>query len=84
MGSFNFAFSVASTCVQHNITGITPDQFAALIRDHTNHSETQKKLIVRLETDLELNHRQIRAALNILGEANVPPERLAEKLVEIV
>jgi hypothetical protein len=36
-----------------------------------------------LETDLDLNQRQIRAALEILGEANVPPERLAAKLIEI-
>ena len=45
-------------------------------------SEPQKKLIAKLEGDLDLNQRQIRAALDIVGEANVPPERLAAKLVE--
>jgi tetratricopeptide (TPR) repeat protein len=45
--------------------------------------ETDKKLIARLEQDLDLNQRQIQAALNILGETNVAPERLAPKLVEI-
>lgn len=30
-----------------------------------------------------MNEREVRAALDILGEANIPPERLAAKLVEI-
>jgi tetratricopeptide (TPR) repeat protein len=63
--------------------GIPPEQLAALIRQHADHSETQKKLIAKLEGDLDLNHRQIRAALEILGETDIPPERLAAKLVEI-
>ena len=33
--------------------------------------------------ELDLNQRQIRAALGILGENDIPPERLAAKLVEI-
>src|SRR5262249_30534222 len=32
---------------------------------------------------LDLNERQVRAALGILGENDIPPERLAPKLVEI-
>ena len=43
----------------------------------------KKKIIVRLEEQLALNHRQIRAALEVLGEANVPIELLATKLVEV-
>ena len=46
-------------------------------------AEAQKGIIKRLESDLDLNERQIRAALDIVGEKNIPPERLAAKLVEI-
>jgi hypothetical protein len=40
-------------------------------------------VIAKLEGELDLNQRQIRAALSILGEKDIPPERLAVKLVEI-
>jgi hypothetical protein len=63
--------------------GIPPEQLQALIGQHAEHSETQKKLIHRLEADLDLNQLQIRAALDILGERDIPSERLAAKLVEI-
>jgi tetratricopeptide (TPR) repeat protein len=63
--------------------GVPPEQLAALIRQASDLSETQKKLITELEGKLDLNQRQIRAALDILGEANVPAEGLAAKLVEI-
>jgi tetratricopeptide (TPR) repeat protein len=43
------------------------------------HSDT----IALLKQNLDLNQRQIRAALDILGETNVQPERLATKLLEI-
>jgi hypothetical protein len=43
----------------------------------------QKKEIAKLQGDLDLNQRQVKSALEIVGEANVPPERLAAKLVEI-
>ena len=62
--------------------GIPAEQLAALVRQAGDLSETQKKLIAKLEGELDLNQRQIHAALDILGEANVPPERLAAKLVE--
>jgi hypothetical protein len=39
--------------------------------------------IALLKRNLDLNQRQIHAALNILGETKVPPERLAAKLLEI-
>jgi tetratricopeptide (TPR) repeat protein len=46
-------------------------------------SESRKGEIAKLQGDLDLNQRQVKSALEILGEANVPPERLAAKLVEI-
>ena len=63
--------------------GIPPEQLAALIQQAQELSETQKKLIAELEAKLDLNQRQVRAALEILGEKDIPPERLAAKLVEI-
>jgi hypothetical protein len=42
-----------------------------------------KEEIAKLQGDLDLNQRQVKSALEILGEADVPPERLAAKLVEI-
>ena len=63
--------------------GVPPEQLAALVRQATDLSETQKKVIAKLESELDLNQRQIRAALGILDENDIPPERLAVKLVEI-
>jgi tetratricopeptide (TPR) repeat protein len=83
MSVFNLSVNVGGTSRQSNIVGITPEQLAALIRQHEDHSETQKKLIARLETDLDLNARQMREALRIVGENNVPDELLGTRLVEI-
>ena len=63
--------------------GIPPEQLAALVRQGADLSEAQKKLIANLEGQLDINQRQIHAALDILGEKNVAPENLAAKLVEI-
>jgi tetratricopeptide (TPR) repeat protein len=63
--------------------GIPPEQLAALVRQSADLSETQKKIIANLEGQLDINQRQIHAALDILGEKNVAPENLAAKLVEI-
>jgi tetratricopeptide (TPR) repeat protein len=63
--------------------GVPPEQLAALVRQSADLSETQKKVIAKLEGELDLNQRQISAALGILGENDIPPERLAAKLVEI-
>jgi uncharacterized coiled-coil protein SlyX len=63
--------------------GIPPEQLAAVIQQGHDLSESQKKLIAELEGKLDLNQRQVRAALDILGEKDIPPERLAAKLVEI-
>jgi tetratricopeptide (TPR) repeat protein len=63
--------------------GVPPEQLAALVQQTADFSETQKKVIAKLESELDLNQRQIRAALGILDENDIPPERLAVKLVEI-
>ncbi len=55
MALSNTAFGLGSTINQVNITGTSPEAIAALIRQHEDYSETQKKLIVRLENDLDLN-----------------------------
>jgi tetratricopeptide (TPR) repeat protein len=65
------------------VIGIPPNQLEELIRQHKDYSESQKKLIENLQSRLEINERQIITALNILGEANVAPENLATKLVEV-
>jgi hypothetical protein len=78
-GAVAIGGSVSSSTI--NI-GIPPEQLAALVRQATDLSDAQKKLIANLEGQLDLNQRQIYAALEIVGEANVPPERLAAKLVE--
>ena len=62
---------------------LLPEQVAALIRRTAYLSEAQQKMIVELEGKLDVNQRQIRAALEILGEGKVPPGRLTAKLVEI-
>jgi hypothetical protein len=64
-------------------TGITPEMLAALTRPWEELSESQKKEIAKLQGDLDLNQRQVKSALEILGEKNVPPEQIAAKLVEI-
>ena len=63
--------------------GIPPEQLEALVQQDHDLSEAQKKLIAELEAKLDLNQNQVRAALEILGEKDIPPERLAAKLVEI-
>lgn len=63
--------------------GFPPEVVADLVRQHGERTEEQKKLIAKLEAELNLNQRQVQAALEILGEANVRPEHLAAKLVEI-
>ena len=62
--------------------GIPPGELEGLLRPYRELSE-HKKLIAELEAKLDLNQRQVRTALEILGEKLIPPERLAAKLVEI-
>src|SRR6516162_2584310 len=79
-GSIAIGGSVTGSTI--NI-GIPPEQLTALVRQAADLSETQKKVIAKLEGELDINQRQIRAALSVLGENDIPPERLAAKLVEI-
>jgi hypothetical protein len=65
------------------VIGIPPSQLEELIRQHKDYSESQKKVIEGLQSRLAINERQIIAALNILGEANVAPENLPTKLIEV-
>ena len=72
--------------VEHSCIGdcsIRPEQFQAIIQQSKDLSDAQKKIIDGLERDLSLNKKQVQAALTILGEANIPPERLEAKLIEI-
>lgn len=64
--------------------GIPPEQIAALVRQlSADVSEPQRKLIAKLEEELELNQQQVTAALAIMGEANVAPKNLHAKLIEV-
>jgi tetratricopeptide (TPR) repeat protein len=62
------------------ICGIPAEQLEDIVRNRT---QLQEKVIKLLEEKLELNNRQVRTALDIVGEREVPPERLGEKLLEI-
>ena len=70
-----------------NITGLSQEKVDELVREGTRPLEEmtaqQRQTIDLLQKNLDLNERQVRHALEILGEANVPPERLTDKLVEI-
>jgi tetratricopeptide (TPR) repeat protein len=67
--------------------GIPQEKVDALVRDAKRPLEEltaqQRENITLLKEKLDLNERQVRAALGILGENDIPPERLAAKLVEI-
>jgi tetratricopeptide (TPR) repeat protein len=69
------------------VCGIPPEVLDALVKSRTQTLEelasSHKETIALLKQNLDLNQRQIRAAPDILGEKNVPPERLANKLLEI-
>jgi tetratricopeptide (TPR) repeat protein len=73
--------------VSNSVIHDPPEEIERIVRLRTQPlealTETQRQLIARLQTDLDLNQRQIRAALDILGERNVAPERLGATLVEI-
>src|SRR5215510_13394395 len=67
--------------------GVAIEKVEELVRDKTRSLEeltaSQRDNIALLREKLDINERQVRAALAIVGEANVPPERLAQKLLEI-
>jgi tetratricopeptide (TPR) repeat protein len=69
------------------IIGIPQEKVDELVREAKRSLEEltaqQRENIALLKEKLDLNVGQVRAALGILGENNIPPERLAAKLVEI-
>src|SRR5262249_30792447 len=69
------------------VIGIAQEKVDELVRDAKRPLEElttqQRENIVLLKEKLDLNERQVRAALSILGENDISPERLAAKLVEI-
>src|SRR5262249_84983 len=87
--------SSCATAVGGNVTasqisvvcGIPPEVLSELLRKSTEPLEqlvgAHKETISLLKQNLALNEGQIRAALQAAGEAQVEPERLAAKLVEI-
>ncbi len=83
-GSIAIGGSVTGSTV---IIGIPPEKVDELVRDAKRPLEDlttqQRDNIVLLKEKLDLNGRQVRAALGILGENDIPPERLAAKLVEV-
>jgi tetratricopeptide (TPR) repeat protein len=83
-GGIAIGGSVSSSTI--NI-GISQEKVDELVRDAKRPLEEltsqHRENIVLLKEKLDLNERQVRAALGILGENDIPPERLAAKLVEI-
>jgi tetratricopeptide (TPR) repeat protein len=69
------------------ITGVPLEKVDELVRDAKRPLEElttqQRENIALLKEKLDLNERQVRAALGILGENDIPPERLTIKLIEI-
>src|SRR5215510_318318 len=83
-GSIAIGGSVTGSTV---IIGIPQEKVDELVRDAKRPLEElntqQRENIALLREKLDLNLGQVRAALSILGENDILPERLAAKLVEI-
>src|SRR5262249_56885349 len=83
-GGIAIGGSVTSSTV---IIGIPQEKVDDLVRDAKRPLEElttqQKENITLLKEKLDLNERQVRAALGILDENDIPPERLTTKLFEI-
>jgi len=83
-GSIAIGGSVTGSTV---IIGIPQEKVDELVRDAKRPLEEltvqQRENIALLKEKLDLNLGQLRAALGILGEYDIPPKRLAAKLVEI-
>ena len=64
--------------------GISYEKLEEAVRNRTrelqDQSSTQKQVIALLQEKLDLNQRQVRAALDILGEAGVRNDKMLEKL----
>jgi tetratricopeptide (TPR) repeat protein len=83
-GSVAIGGSVTSSTV---IIGIPQEKVDEQVRNAKHPLEEltaqQRENIALLNEKLDLNVSQVRAALGILGENDIPPERLAAKLVEV-
>src|SRR4051812_37215934 len=73
-----------------NIQGITAEQMAALVAEVVSkNSMALAARIAPLESAVnrfatfEINQDQMRAALLIIGENDIPPERMGAKFIEI-
>jgi tetratricopeptide (TPR) repeat protein len=87
-GGIAIGGGVSQSCIGD--CSIRPEQFQALIQalqaseqKSKDLSDSQKMIIAGLERDLDLNRKQVEAALAILGENNVSQERLGSRLIEI-
>jgi hypothetical protein len=73
--------------VSNSTIGVPYEKLEDAVRSRTKDledlSEAEKETNALLKEKLDLNQRQVQSALEIVGEANVPPERLAAKLIEI-
>ena len=69
------------------VCGVPPEKIEELVRSRTKNlsdlSESQRETNALLKEKLDLNQRQVKSALEILGEAEIPPERLGATLIEI-
>jgi tetratricopeptide (TPR) repeat protein len=83
-GGIAIGGSVTSSTV---IIGIPQEKVDELVRNAKHPLEEltaqQRENIALLKEKLDLNVSQVRAALGILGENDIPLERLAAKLVEV-
>jgi tetratricopeptide (TPR) repeat protein len=73
--------------VSNSTIGVPYEKLEEAVRSRTKDlkdlSDAEKETNALLKEKLDLNQRQVKSALEIVGEANVPPERLGAKLVEI-
>jgi hypothetical protein len=83
-GGIAIAGSVASSTI---IIGIPLEKVDELVREAKRPLEDltvqQRENIALLKEKLDLNEHKVRATLGILGENNIPLERLIDKLIEI-
>jgi hypothetical protein len=73
--------------VSNSTIGVPYEKLGEAVRirtkDLSDLSESEKETIALLQEKLDLNQRQLQSALEIVGERDVPPEKLAAKLLEI-
>src|SRR5262245_3536178 len=84
------AGSISDNSKVSNICGIPPETLDAIVQEFKESrkelkdlADERKQTVDGLKQTLDLTNGQIRAAFEILGEKDIPSERLAAKLVEI-